>query len=280
MIPFDHLEECMGTIFRFHGRTGLDAAALAGALEQACAILHEADRTFSLYKPESPLSRLARGETRVADLAPVVSEIWDECERWEKLTNGWFSAFTPENTFDPSGLVKTWAARAAAENLFAAGVTDFTLNAGGDVWISPEASAPEDWKIGISKPVTIALGDPGMVTAVDLAGTEYRAMATSGSAERGDHIWNPKAANKTPAHELVQVSVIARDLVTADVWATAAFAEGERAVKHLDDYNREHPGEDVQAFFIAADGEYLATEGFVALLAGRPHFEHDHSHED
>ena len=27
--------------------------------------------------------------------------------------------------------------------------------------------------------------------------------------------------------------MIARDLVTADVWATAAFAEGERAIEHL-----------------------------------------------
>lgn len=279
MAAFDHLEECMGTVFRFHGRTPLDAAATASALVQACAILHEADRIFSLYKPESPLSRLARGETRVADLPPVVSEIWDECERWEKLTDGWFSAFTPEHTFDPSGLVKTWAARAAAENLSAAGVNDFTLNAGGDVWISPEASDPADWKIGISKPVTIALGNPGIVTAVDLAGTAYRAMATSGSAERGEHIWNPKASDRSAPKELVQVSVIARDLVTADVWATAAFAEGERAVKHLDDFNAKNPDDDVQALFIAADGELMASEGFVNLLAGRPQIQHNHELE-
>lgn len=271
MSPFDHLEECMGTMFRFHGRTPFDAAATANALEQACAILHEADRTFSLYKPHSPLSRLARGETRVADLAPVVEEVWNACEEWEKITDGWFSAFTPEHTFDPSGLVKTWAAKAAAEHLVSKGILDFTMNAGGDVWISNGASEPADWKIGISKPVTIALGNPGLVTVVDLAGTEYNSMATSGSAERGDHIWNPKASDKKAPKELVQVSVIARDLVTADVWATAAFAEGERAVKHLDDYNAKHPAESVQAFFIASDGELSATEGFVNLLNGHRH---------
>jgi thiamine biosynthesis lipoprotein len=86
-------------------------------------------------------------------------------------------------------------------------------------------------------------------------------MATSGSAERGAHIWNPKAGGREPAKEFVQVSVIARDLVTADIWATAAFAEGERAVEHLNRID------DVEALFIYADGELAATNGFVNLFA-------------
>ncbi len=251
----------MGTVFQFRGQTKLDEADASIFIEQACAILHEADRTFSLYKPESPLSQLSRGEISVAQCPPVVGEIWDECEGWEKATDGWFSPFTPLHTFDPSGIVKTWAAKRSAEHLLAQGITDFTLNAGGDVWLSDDLSVARDWRIGISKTVSIASAEAGVLTVIDLAGTDFRAMATSGVAERGAHIWNPKAAGKTAANELLQVSVVARDLVTADIWATAAFAEGRRAVSHLNSV------EGIEALFVLADGELAATDGFAALFA-------------
>jgi thiamine biosynthesis lipoprotein len=259
--PFEHIELAMGTRFSFRGRSSLSDSDTSIVLNQACAILHEADRIFSLYKPESPLSRLARGATSVAECPPVVNEIWDACEAWEKATDGWFSAFTPEHTFDPSGLVKTWAANRAAEFVLERGITDFTLNAGGDVMISDGVSEAIDWRMGISKPVSIAAEDAGVLTVVDLHRTAFRAMATSGSAERGAHIWNPKAGGREPAKEFVQVSVIARDLVTADVWATAAFAEGERAIEHLNRID------DIEALFVYADGELAATNGFVNLFA-------------
>ena len=259
--PFEHIELAMGTGFSFRGRSSLSDSDTSIVLNQACAILHEADRIFSLYKPESPLSRLARGETSVAECPPVVNEIWDACESWEQATDGWFSAFTPEHTFDPSGLVKTWAANRAAEFVLERGISDFTLNAGGDVMISDGVTEAIDWRMGISKPVSIAAEDAGVLTVIDLHRTPFRAMATSGSAERGLHIWNPKAGGREPAKEFVQVSVIARDIVTADVWATAAFAEGERAIEHLNRIN------DVEALFVYSDGELAATNGFVNLFA-------------
>ncbi len=251
----------MGTAFRFAGRSPLSEAEIQNVIAQACEILHEADRTFSLYKPESPLSQLARGETRVADCPPVVSEIWDACDEWEKRTDGWFSAMTPQNTFDPSGVVKTWAATRAAEYILQAGINDFTMNAGGDVWLSDDLSVDQDWRIGISKPISIASPDAGVLTVIDLKNTNFRAMATSGSAERGEHIWNPKAAGKEAPTDLVQVSVVAEDLVTADVWATAAFAAGQRGVALLN----AAPG--IEALFILANGDLAATDNFAQLFA-------------
>jgi thiamine biosynthesis lipoprotein len=251
----------MGTTFRFAGRSSLSDAETQNVIAQACEILHEADRTFSLYKPESPLSQLARGETRVADCPPVVGEIWDACDEWEKRTDGWFSAMTPQNTFDPSGVVKTWAAKRAAEYILQAGIKDFTMNAGGDVWLSDDLSVDQDWRIGISKPVSIASPDAGVLTVIDLKNTNFRAMATSGSAERGEHIWNPKAAGKEAPTDLVQVSVVAEDLVTADVWATAAFAAGQRGVALLN----AAPG--IEALFILANGDLAATHNFAQLFA-------------
>lgn len=258
---FQHDEVCMGTVFRFAGRSQLDELEIQNVIAQACEILHEADRTFSLYKPDSPLSRLARGETSVRELPPVVEEIWNECDAWQKATDGWFNAMTPQNTFDPSGVVKTWAAKRAAEYLVQAGITDFTMNAGGDVWLSEQLTSDVEWRIAISKPISIASADHGILTVLDLKDTGYRAMATSGSAERGNHIWDPKSPGKTAPTELVQVSVVAEDLVTADVWATAAFAEGVRAVEHLNKI------EGIEALFVSTSGVLAATDGFAALFA-------------
>ncbi len=261
MRDFQHVEVCMGTTFRFAGRSSLTKSETQAAITQACEILHEADRTFSLYKPESPLSQLARGETSVAKCPPVVNEIWEACDAWEKTTSGWFSAMTPQNTFDPSGIVKTWAANAAAEYLLQAGVHDFTLNAGGDVWLSDQLTLDRDWRIAISKPISIASPEHEVLTVVDLKNTEFHAMATSGSAERGNHIWNPKAPGKESPTDLVQVSVVARDLVTADVWATAAFAAGSLGVDLLNNVD------DVEALFILANGDLAATQKFAGLFA-------------
>jgi len=261
MQTFEHIEYCMGTAFKFAGRTQFDSVLTDSIVQQACAILHEADNTFSLYKPESPVSKLARGETTLAKCPPVVGEIWDECDRWESITDGWFSAMTPQNTFDPSGVVKTWAAKRAAEHMVAQGIFDFTMNAGGDVWLADNLASDVDWRIGISKPVSIASPDAGVLATIDLKGTEFRAMATSGSAERGLHIWNPKAPGKSAADELLQVSVVADDLVRADVFATAAFAEGARAVSRLDALPN------IEALFVLADGQLAATRGFSLLFA-------------
>lgn len=265
---FEHFEECMGTVFRFAVKTDQNQTELTANLAEACEILHQADRIFSLYKTESPLSRLARGEVRVADLEPVVSEIWDACEQWSNATDGWFSPFTPERTFDPSGLVKTWAAAKAASFLLASNLTDFTLNAGGDVYVAPGASEPSDWRIAISTPVSIASAEAGVLTIVDLKDTGFCALATSGIAERGQHIWNPKTYDFASAGQgfgaddkVVQVSVIAADLVEADVLATAAFAEGIRAIDRL------NARPNVEALFVSDTGQFAATDGFLNLIA-------------
>ena len=259
MREFERFIECMGTVFVFRGRTDVSESVLDEAVLSAENSLHKADAIFSLYKPESPLSQLARGETSVAKCPPVVEEVWNLCEEWEKRTGGWFKAFTPQNTFDPSGLVKTWAAEFASRALLAAGIDDFTMNAGGDVLLSDALTGDVNWRIGISKPVTIAAPEAGVLTVFDLSGNDYRAVATSGSAERGNHIWNLNDADSE--RDLVQVSVVAKDLVTADVWATAAFAEGVDSIKRL---NAE-PG--IEALYVLRDGDLQGTDGIVQLFA-------------
>ena len=259
MLEFEHREECMGTVFTLRGLTSLSAEAQSDAILQATNTLHKADAIFSLYKPDSPLSRLARGETSVAQCPAVVEQVWQLCEQWNKSTDGWFSAFTEEHTFDPSGLVKTWAAQYAADKLIEAGIEDFTLNAGGDILISDAQSREDFWRIAIGKPVSIASEGAGALTVLDLKDTQYRAVATSGSAERGEHIWNPKGSKLQK--DVIQVSVIARNLVEADVWATAAFAEGIGSLKRIN----KQPN--LEALYVMADGSLQGTDGLIPLFA-------------
>jgi thiamine biosynthesis lipoprotein len=257
----------MGTAFNFVGRSSIAGLQLATLLELAEKTLQEADEIFSLYKPDSPLSKLARGEISLLLCPDVCTEIWDDCEHFNEITDGWFSAFTPEHTFDPSGLVKTWAAAKAANELLEGGVLDFAVNAGGDILLSPQISAGIPMRMGISKPKSIANDDAGVLTVIDLNGKDFRAMATSGTAERGEHIWNPKAGAGTWATELLQVSVVAKDIVTADVLATAAFAAGNQALDFLANYNEKNEGNQVEALIVNKDSSLAATPGFVELFA-------------
>jgi thiamine biosynthesis lipoprotein len=252
----------MGTVFRFVGKTNLSDTELNEVINEAVKVLHEADGIFSLYKSESPLSKLARGECSVSDCPEVVSAIWDECENWTKVTDGWFSPFTPEHTFDPSGLVKTWAANKSAQVLEQNGIADFAMNAGGDIRLSADISSGVALQIGISKPITIASPEAEVLTVVNLNGTPFRAVATSGTAERGDHIWNPKLGSAW-AHSISQVTVVAQDIVTADVWATALFAAGENVLELVERYNIEN---EIAVLIVGLDGALTASKNFGSLL--------------
>lgn len=256
---FRHTEFCMGTVFRFVGRASMETET---ALNEAVAILYKADETFSLYKPQSPLSRLARGELSVKECPADVAEVWEFCEKWRIATDGWFSAFTAQNTFDPSGLVKTWAADRAAQQLERQGISDFALNAGGDIRLSENIKPGFAMRIGISKPITIASPDAGVLTVVDLNETEFRAVASSGTAERGEHIWNPKTNEW--ANELAQVTVVAKDLVTADIWATAIFAAGDQGLALAQKHGAEYGFE---ALLVDEEQNLSSTKGFASLLA-------------
>ena len=242
----------------------LDEVSIKEALDAAVQILHRADEVFSLYKPDSPLSRLARGLTQVSECPPEVSDVWDLCEEWSSETSGWFNAFTPEHTFDPSGLVKSWAANRAAEKLEELGVNDFAMNAGGDIRLSKNIQPGIPLRIGISKPITIASTEAGVLTVVDLNDTNFRAVATSGNAERGEHIWNPN--DNSYAASLAQVTVVAKDLITADIWATALFASGAQALGLVEAHNLKNSDAQIEVLIVELDGSLIASQGFSSLL--------------
>jgi thiamine biosynthesis lipoprotein len=147
------------------------------------------DATFSTYRPDSEISRL------------------DRCERLRVETGGLFDV-RAGGRLDPSGYVKGWAVERAA----AFGRGRFLIDAGGDIVLRGR------WRVGIRHPY-----QPGrLAAAITVADC---AIATSGAYERGPHILDPRTGR--PAAGLSSVTVLGRDLGTADAYATAAFASGD-----------------------------------------------------
>ncbi|WP_245687302.1 FAD:protein FMN transferase [Streptacidiphilus griseoplanus] len=240
-----HVEEAMGTVFSFDVRGG----GLDDALSAAVASLHQADTVFSTYRPESQVSRLARGELTLAACDPDIREVLRRCEEAEQRSRGWFSA-RYAGPLDPTGLVKGWAVERAARMLYAAGAEGVCLNGGGDIQL---LGGP--WRVGIADPLR-----PGQLAAV-VAADDDLAVATSGPAERGCHILAP-GTGLPPETSLASLTVLCRSLTEADAWATAGYAMGDAAR----DWLEELP--DTEAFAVTSDGGLWHTTGFARHAVG------------
>lgn len=190
-------------------------------VDHAFEMLRDADRRFSTYRADSEVSAADRGEIDPESFSAPLREVIGIGRRAADDSGGAFRIRTPDGRFDLDGVVKGWAAANAARVLSDGGLRDFCLNAGGDVVVSgaPEGSAV--WNVGIRSPT-----DPTAVLTV-LAVTDA-AVATSGAYERGAHIVDGRTGR--PATGLMSATVVAADLTTADVLATAVFALGPDGV--------------------------------------------------
>jgi len=193
--------------------------AVAAALEAAVAWLHEVDARFSVYREESEIRRLDRGEAALDDCHPDVRHVLRACEDLRRVTGGAFDArgHRPDGALDPSGFVKGWAVDEAADLLVAAGARSFALNAGGDVVVRGEPAPGEPWRVGIRHPADAA-GVAAVLAIRDAA------VATSGLYERGPHIRDPRSGAVPGA--FASVTVVGPRLGPADAYATAALAMG------------------------------------------------------
>ncbi|MFE4052790.1 FAD:protein FMN transferase [Streptomyces sp. YIM B13518] len=243
----------MGTVFSLDVRGG-EPAVVRAALQEAVAGLHRVDEVFSTYRDDSQVSRLARGELGVGECDPEVAEVLELAAEAERVSDGWFSA-RYRGRLDPTGIVKGWAVERAARRLAAAGAVGVNVNGGGDVQVLGVPGAGRSWRVGVADP----LRPGGLAAVVSAAGASELAVATSGTAERGDHIVDPRTG-RSAVTDLVAVTVVAPRLTWADCWATAAFAMGSRqALAWLESLP------DVEALLITAGDEVRCTGG----LAGR-----------
>jgi len=204
------------------------------------------DETFSTYKAESEISRLARGELAPENAHADVREVLARCDELRGETDGYFDA-RAGGSLDPSGLVKGWSVDRAAAILDESGCPEYAVNAGGDIRVRGS------WRVGIQHPLQRdRIAD--VVEASDLA------VATSGTYARGDHVLDPHTGRAPQG--VLSVTVVGPDLGTADAYATAAFAmgaeRGPRWTARLRGY---------EAMSILADGRVLSTGAFPSTTS-------------
>jgi thiamine biosynthesis lipoprotein len=241
-----HAETVMGTVVSFVVHPGaFSDAAVHSALARACRTLHEADETFSTWKPQSPVSRLRRGEATVEELPTEVATVLGLCERAKAASRGWFDPWAMPGGVDPTGLVKGWAAERALAELVQSGVPAAMVNAGGDLAVHDRPAPAEPWRVGIRH--------PWRVDALACVIEADAAVATSGAYERGEHLIDPRSGR--PLRKAASATVTGPSLAIADALATALAVAGAGEiglVTALAGYD---------AYVIGPDGSELASDG-------------------
>jgi thiamine biosynthesis lipoprotein len=227
------VEQIMGMPISVHLRGWEGPARRQAVVAEVFAELRAVDRLFSPYRPDSEVSRLARGEITLTRCHPDVAAVLDLCAEAQERTDGFFAAHLPSpdgvRRLDPTGLVKGWAVQRAARHLAELTDDDFYLNAGGDIALGQAVERADEpgrpWRIAVEDPFQPAqhLG----VLALCSGG-----IATSGTAHRGAHIVDPHSGQA--ASGLASVTVVGPSLLWADVFATALFARGIAEVDDLD----------------------------------------------
>lgn len=224
----------------------VDRSVLKKDLEDIFLFFKDVDEQFSPYKKTSEVSRLNRKEITFAQASAEMREVLLLVEKAKQETQGYFDV-TARGFFDPSGIVKSWAIRKASELLQDKGLTHFYINAGGDIQVSGKNIGGKNWSIGIRHPFI----QDKIVKTVSVPG----AIATSGTYLRGDHIYDPHRKAKR-IEDIVSLSVIAQDIVEADVLATASFAMGRNGIMFLE------KTAGVEGYMIDRQGIATFTSGF------------------
>jgi len=253
----------MGTVatFTLHAG-GIGPDDVSAAVDGACAILHHADATFSTWDPQSPVSRLRRGEVSLGEVPPPVGEVLELCAAARDATAGYFDPWAMPGGVDPTGLVKGWAVERAVESLEAAGLAGGMVNAGGDLMVfgtapptgSPgtgPAPSPGVWRIGIRHPWR----PDALACVIEARG----AVATSGTYERGAHLVDPWTGE--PACRSASATVTGPSLAMADAFATALAVGGDEAL----DAALWRGAGSYEAYLIRPDGSERATTGIVVV---------------
>jgi FAD:protein FMN transferase len=202
--------------------TVLDESVTPEDIEAVFAEFVSVDNQFSLFKNDSEICRINRGEVAVNEQSPRMREIFELCEKTKAETHGYFNPVRPDGILDPSGVVKGWAIRNAARMLSERGFENFYVDAGGDIQSRGLNAQGAEWRVGIRSP----FDSEKIVKVLNPRG---RGVATSGTYFRGNHIYNPHAEQRTSG-EVISLTIIGPYILEADRYATAAFAMGRDGI--------------------------------------------------
>ncbi|CAB4908205.1 unannotated protein [freshwater metagenome] len=178
------------------------------------------DEVFSTYKESSVITQLRNNKIGIESCSDEVVDVWERCAVARYLTDGAFDPWAVVGGFDPSGLVKGWAADKCARILQQSGAQNIQVNAAGDLSLRGGFAGDDPikpWSIGVVNP-------ENRKEHVQVFEITDGAIATSGSYERGAHIVDPHTG--LIAIGAKSATVIGPDGALADALATALMVEG------------------------------------------------------
>ena len=220
MITLSRQVESWGTVILFElSSQKVNEGKLIQAFNEAEKFIYHVDELFSTYKENSIISQLKREEIEISSCSHEVQEVWALCKKAMELTGGAFNPWL--KGFDPSGLVKGWAAQKCGEIFEKYGVENSLVNAAGDLALRGGLLKDGEvmpWEIGIRNP---EIKDE----IVESFKINTGAIATSGSYEKGAHIYDP--FTNLIAIGARSATVIGPDAAIADALATALMVAGK-----------------------------------------------------
>ena len=167
----------------------INSDALEAAINKVNEFCRGVDEDFSTYIESSWVTRLRQGKVAIEESPEIVRAVWDLCAQAKYLSDDAFDPWAVEGGFDPSGLVKGWAADICADMLEEAGAQHVQVNAAGDLalrggYFDSESGEVKPWKIGVVNP-------DNKTEVLQVFEIIDGAIATSGTYERGAHITDP-----------------------------------------------------------------------------------------
>jgi len=154
---------------------------------------------------------------------------------WEERGDSlWLIKPAPELQLDFSASAKGDGVDVLARYLSDQGFEDFMIEIGGEVYARGENPMGRPWTIGVHRP------DPegSMTDFIEKVKLSGKGLATSGNYrnffEAGGVTYSHTIQPKTgwvERNDLLSVTVIADEVLTADVWATALMTMGREAAK-------------------------------------------------
>jgi FAD:protein FMN transferase len=242
-----------GTVHRLRAM-GCDVVTAGGDPVAVAAVLERWEQTFSLFRPDSELSRVNRSAARVLAVSQLFARALEAAldaaadtgglvdptlgrGTGEVLLSGPMLSRPPGLALDLNGVVKALAVDEATATLTGPGF----VSVGGD--------------LAVRGPVDVALPGGGAVRVVE------GGLATSGTATRGRHLVDP-ASGRASESPWQQVTACGASCLAADVAAKAGFLRGEHGPRWLDE--RGVPGR-----FLALDGEVVENDAWAGAVRER-----------
>ena len=186
-----------------------------------------------------------------------------------KLEHGKLSKKDPRIRIDYNAIAQGYAVDVVAAFLDSKNIQSYLIDIGGEVLARRTKPGGEKWNVAIEMPTRHADDERNIQAIVTL---QDMAISTSGSYRkyyeengiRYSHTIDP-ATGYPVKHSLLSVSVLAKDCMTADAYATAFMVMGVDKGK---EFLKKHPRLEAYFIYSAPDGTMKTyyTHGFKKLL--------------